>query len=893
MEPMDNECARLVQEAAGVVAAANGKVKISAAMRLVGFSTPERRNMTTYQQVRRKAMKMSVVEVNNEATVPAAVDFLEEITVASTLTAETRNQNVRASFASSTNSTARTVVTVDDGARNVRQRLFGAGSPESATVRATGVAKKAPTKKNRRSSKQAQRDAAEVIILSNKQRAAMKYATRKIQRHKLLPKGSRERKSINTIIRETNELMGSNISANTAARYVRNGLVGRSPMKRGPVGDFPKIIYNALKGAYTTFLKLEQAHGKKQSTVRHLARLVNGCVNRAGFEKNGDDLTRKLKRDTADQFTVGKTTVVEARRQMWTTAYNLNAWFSTWKDNLIELGFGREATAAEREADVNLGELHFFDGQKDRIINVDETDGSLDDTTGQRGGRPAMTFYSEGIAGGGTAVNKSGYSATVICGSTASGDPIPPHFQLKTLAQTDDREKMGIDWFVACKDVYGRFGHDEFKAHPCTFGLNEKAGMNAVELHKYVENSILPLYPDLEDIDGKRVIMKVDSGPGRMNEDMLAELRLRGFYMIPGVPNTTHVTQETDQNYGFYKSIFRDNLRILSQARFDKGLTLIVADLPLMIFGGRCQKSGVCLRDAFSEAFAIERNLSCWKKCGSVPLTRRPLQSDQVRHEIAEGSAAMQPGISEAEAVNKDCQRLHNLEEMNRFYCDILHVNGYGGMLLRKCAPKRKTYVAVTQPRSFERINAIKEAKTAGQVFFATGGRHLNSDEFFQARALAKREDELKVVQDSKDKRMVLQETEAAAKALLASKGIDLSAATALSFTVPEIKILLKWKGLKFSSSTRKAEMIETYTTGGPPPLAAQLWTLEEEQRLVNLQSKDVAMIDTTLGVKATQMANAVKHNLSQIDEESKAMLLAALQNEAAETVTGATHAIL
>jgi hypothetical protein len=31
-------------------------------------------------------------------------------------------------------------------------------------------------------------------------------------------------------------------------------------------------------------------------------------------------------------------------------------------------------------------------------------------------------------------------------------------------------------------------------------------------------------------------------------------------------------------------------------------------------------------------------------------------------------------------------------------------------------------------------------AKTAGQMFHATGGRHLNLDEFFKARALSERE---------------------------------------------------------------------------------------------------------------------------------------------------------
>jgi hypothetical protein len=48
VDMMDNEdrLERLVEEAAGIIAAANGKVKISQAMDLVGFTREERQNMT-------------------------------------------------------------------------------------------------------------------------------------------------------------------------------------------------------------------------------------------------------------------------------------------------------------------------------------------------------------------------------------------------------------------------------------------------------------------------------------------------------------------------------------------------------------------------------------------------------------------------------------------------------------------------------------------------------------------------------------------------------------------------------------------------------------------------------------------------------------------------------
>ena len=50
------------------------------------------------------------------------------------------------------------------------------------------------------------------------------------------------------------------------------------------------------------------------------------------------------------------------------------------------------------------------------------------------------------------------------------------------------------------------------------------------------------------------MIVKVDSRPGRLQEIFLVEARALGFIVNPGVPNTTAVTQEKDQNYGPVKT---------------------------------------------------------------------------------------------------------------------------------------------------------------------------------------------------------------------------------------------------------------------------------------------------------------------------------------------------
>ncbi len=59
------------------------------------------------------------------------------------------------------------------------------------------------------------------------------------------------------------------------------------------------------------------------------------------------------------------------------------------------------------------------------------------------------------------------------------------------------------------------------------------------------------------------MLFKIDGGPGHLNIKSLAELHVKGCYLFPGVQNTTDVTQETDQNYGKFKSLLRKYLQQL------------------------------------------------------------------------------------------------------------------------------------------------------------------------------------------------------------------------------------------------------------------------------------------------------------------------------------------
>jgi len=173
-----------------------------------------------------------------------------------------------------------------------------------------------------------------------------------------------------------------------------------------------------MKLAFVSFLQLEQAQSKVQSTAKQLSLRVNAMVNAARHNKIGNNVTRKLKKETADMFQVNVKNTQELRRLQWSTYSNLKAWFDTFQHTLIFLGFTR-LKKEDGYDDQVIGLIVFFDGSTDRIVNVDETDGSLDKTNGQRGGRRPMAFHCVGISGGGTEASKSSHSPTIICGSSS------------------------------------------------------------------------------------------------------------------------------------------------------------------------------------------------------------------------------------------------------------------------------------------------------------------------------------------------------------------------------------------------------------------------------------------------------------------------------------------
>jgi len=64
---------------------------------------------------------------------------------------------------------------------------------------------------------------------------------------------------------------------------------------------------------------------------------------------------------------------------------------------------------------------------------------------------------------------------------------IPPHFQFTTDGRNEELQVWNTSIIKYMHDIKGRYGHEEEKYHPCTFGMNEKGGMNKLEFEEYIK----------------------------------------------------------------------------------------------------------------------------------------------------------------------------------------------------------------------------------------------------------------------------------------------------------------------------------------------------------------------------------------------------------------------
>jgi len=492
----------------------------------------------------------------------------------------------------------------------------------------------------------------------------------------------------------------------------------------------------------------------------------------------------------------------------------------------VELGFAVH--------DPTTGKIHIPEDQLGLISNFDETCLNLDASSTNRGGRSVAFIYDPRFPVVGKATCKNLLKSTLITGSTATGEAFPPHIQNVTKAKTPETMHLDVDVAEHVPRVLGKFGCKEEHTWPVSFGQNKKGGMNEEEFTKYLFNSIVPLFPHANDKPSHRVLLKVDSGPGQKKLNLLTKLRLLGFVLYPYVPNTTHVMQETDQNYRPFKTQFLSNLDLIVDKRLtakkNMSLQQKFVGLPCLVESTVTPSS--TLRWVLSRRRSYDRNVSQrTRKVGAATpegITRACLKNPQVLQNISNDG-------------DDDITKLQwSIQAANDRAIYALKQAGYDADYLKAALQQgwaAETDRPITQPTTLPQQQALANACGHGGRFHVTGGMHVTSDDLFISMEMNIRNEERVKVKKDRKKRLQLQATEEKALALLEQgKPVNL-------LSVADLDMLLAWHQAPKTKSAKKADKLQQWMAiradGNPPP-AYERWADEDEQRLVALHATNI-----------------------------------------------------
>ena len=380
---------------------------------------------------------------------------------------------------------------------------------------------------------------------------------------------------------------------------------------------------------------------------------------------------------------------------------------------------------------------------------------------------------------------------------------------------------------------------------------------------QWYKEVICNCYPDIQDVAGKRLLIKSDGGPGRTNQEYLYMPRLDGCYHYPGLPNGTSLTQELDQLFHLLKGTMNKNLERIFQKKYQirhAKAKMDVSDLPFIIFGGEMpfdDGSLLFLDNAFQMSMNSEQLDSAMKKCGYVPANRMALKSNKLRHELI-----MTPDGQVDSNLNgiQESSLMQSIEDQNHQVVDRLVSNGYSFAVDLKRKLRRVTRSQPSDDNEVEterftfsgitpQQRRLLEAKTTSGGFFkaTNGGAPTNSDDCLVVAELKSYEKEKKQLETKKKNTMLFRESKAASHGLLARTHNK----EPRNWLNGDLRAMIRMKDPNVPSlgTLNKKELVERWEkkySKMDDHAQDHRWTKRDERRLKYLDEGKIECIDKT-----------------------------------------------
>ena len=472
-------------------------------------------------------------------------------------------------------------------------------------------------------------------------------------------------------------------------------------------------------------------------------------------------------------------------------------------------------------------------------------------------------------------------------------------------------KRLEADLLSRFHHIEGKWGHNRRRSFSPYIAASTKGSMSAEILKGYFLH-ISQLYPDMEDVDKKRVIWKLDNGVGRDDPELNHLARVLGFVIHPGLPNSSEGTQECDQNFSTLKSKMEKNRQdIVSQNQL---VTLF--DLAFILFGGdyKCQNGNtIQLVNAFESSFTVNHCRSAREKCGYCPATRCALFHSKCRRVLGDNLESMNnlSPRSNTELIrclnDKDdeilqgCDNGENMytkmmleiEKMNEDSCKKLQELGYVNASLLKRKLRRDNEfgaelnahsIRTYPPGSLQRQDQMMKARYPGEYFAITsGGAPNNCDDMLIAMQQNQLSKDAKRLKKKKEK--IQQRQKVVKEALEIMLRPNDSTKKKGPTTNVELKICIQWKkNLEKAPKGKQSDLRIQWGKCKDNELTAEeaTWTESNEQQLRAAESGEIPNFKHAKQFKIAYANKCiyVKNQATTLQKKSQMELLLSLYED-------------
>ena len=336
--------------------------------------------------------------------------------------------------------------------------------------------------------------------------------------------------------------------------HVKDGWAGMSPPGKGPKHIVPACVVQLM----STHVSMSQLNGneiKPKAARRNLIALVQGTdlEQHLTSEQQRAKFLKRMRRE--GMLVSASTVIVDNRRWMWLTYFNVSTYFDGLKYFLVSIGFAEDTP--EIQPDGSTSELTFSDYMKRRLSVGDETHQRLSNV-GDKSGSRATTLINPTLprAGQRKVESQKHITAYVIVNGFDEVGPFTVIFD--TSCDDEEDRQINLTWTAGLPRVNCQYGCDHVMTFEPVVLVTPKGGTSEDALEKILLQTLEPLYPDLapnwvkdadDNIIGGPVCHRLDGGPGRTGTASLP-MRMRmadkGLYLFPSGPqNCTAATQES------------------------------------------------------------------------------------------------------------------------------------------------------------------------------------------------------------------------------------------------------------------------------------------------------------------------------------------------------------